>query len=113
AGGRLRSVAVALADRAPLPRPARRVFRPWIGAVAHADVSRESDLVGDLEQRLYVWLGGDEERGERRTEPLRAQAEQDVLGERVDGRAADDALAGQPGVGGEHVVHPHADDEMH
>ena len=48
---------------------------------------------------LDLGLGGDQQRRHRRAEPLVAQRQQQVLHERVDRRAADDALARQLRVG--------------
>ena len=57
-------------------------------------------MAGDAEQPLDVGLAGDEQRGERGRHPLVAQRQAQVLGHRVDRRAADDAQPPEPGVGG-------------
>jgi hypothetical protein len=55
---------------------------------------------GDAEQPLDVGLAGDQQRGERGRHPLVAQGQAQVLGHRVDRRAADDAQPAEAGVGG-------------
>ena len=81
--------------------------------MADADVRREREVVRDLQQLADLLLGGHEQRRHRGTEPLGAQAEQQVLHERIDRGAADDALAWQLGVGHGEVLQAHADDQVH
>ena len=72
----------------------------------------ERDLVGNLEQLADLRLGGHQQRRHRRPQALRAQREQQVLHERVDRGAADDALARQLGVGDGEVVQAHPDHQV-
>ena len=66
----------------------------------------------DPEQLAAPLLGRHEQRRHRRAQALGAQGQQQVLHERVDRGAADDALARQLGVGHGEVVQAHAHDQV-
>ena len=105
-------LAPALGEGELADRVACELLRPGIGGPAHADVRGERDVVGNREQPLHLGLGRHEQRGHRRGELLAAQREQQVLHERVDRGAADDALPRQRGVGDREVVEAHPHDEV-
>ena len=87
-------------------------LRPRVGAVADPDVGCQRDPVGDSEQLPDLCLGGHEQRRHGRRQALGAQGQQQVLHERVDRGASDDALAVKAGVGDREVLDAHPDDEV-
>jgi len=93
-------------------RAAAQRARPGVRAVPGGDEGGDRQLGGDREQALDRGFGRDQQRRQRRAEPLRAQGEQQVLHERVDRGAADDARAVKLAVGDQHVRDPHADDQV-
>ena len=68
---------------------------PGVGAVADRDVAGDPDSLGNLQQLPDLLFGGHQQGGECRAQAFSAQAEQDVLHERIDRGTTDDAGARQ------------------
>src|SRR5207302_7962819 len=99
AAGGERGAAPALEHRELVDRLALQLRQRLHGTTERHD-GGDRDVGRDAEQRLDLGLLGDGQRGDGAAETLLAGGQQDVPGERIDRRAADDAHALELGVGG-------------